>query len=577
MAETIVQYTGDGSTTQYSVPFEFIERTHVKVYVDGDLQATPGVYSFVSDSTIEFNSAPFDGAMVEIRRVTPSDSRLVVFTNAAVLPEDDLNLSAKQLFFLLQENRDLLESIITGTFSGLSDTLIESIAQTILSNAAALEIQSRITDIDAAGQLLLDEMMARRVIGEVSDTYDAFILDNDTIVVDDEAGETLAQRWTAITATAAANAAAIVTEQTVRASADSVLASDITALGVTIDGHTASITTLSTVTGELEDGVADLEARYGVALNVDGYITGFVQNNDGDTGSFDILADTFRVVQPSQGLMSPVTLFAVSAGVVAAQNMVLNGSLIVAGSITGAKIAASTITASNIAASTITADKLSVSQLDAVTTNTGTLTVDEVIKWGSASAYMTGTGGWMGMDSGTPKWRVGNPAGDYIAFDGTDMIINADVTLPGALVSNDDAGAEIARNDADASTSGGISTWQTIHQFRVYGSGTIAVRVNAYCPASGSGSGGTVIPGYARILKNGTTEVGAYQMLGYTAGSEVAWTGITVDDASDTFQVQLASGQSYVQVASDPPVEFEEPALMNWTSARANWALGEFF
>ena len=45
------------------------------------------------------------------------------------------------------------------------------------------------------------------------------------------------------------------------------------------------------------DGV--LLAKYGVALNANGYITGFSQNNDGTTGSFKIIADDFRIIDPS--------------------------------------------------------------------------------------------------------------------------------------------------------------------------------------------------------------------------------------------------------------------------------------
>lgn len=146
----------------------------------------------------------------------------------------------------------------------------------------------------------------------------------------------------------------------------------------------------------------------------------------------------------------------------------MSGSLLVDGTISAAKIGAGEVTAS----------ELSVRQLDAVSTNAGTLTVDEAIKWGSASAYMTGTGGWQGMDSSTPKWRVGNPSGDYIAFDGINMVINADVTLPGAFVSNDDAGSEIVRNDTDE-TDGGAGMWTTVYEFSVFGTGTIAVRTRS--------------------------------------------------------------------------------------------------
>src|SRR5690348_11067887 len=81
-----------------------------------------------------------------------------------------------------------------------------------------------------------------------------------------------------------ANAAAIVDEQTVRATEDSTLASDISTLTTTVNGNTATIQTV-------QSSVNGLEAKYGVTLNVNGYVTGFEQNNNGQSGSFIVQAD----------------------------------------------------------------------------------------------------------------------------------------------------------------------------------------------------------------------------------------------------------------------------------------------
>lgn len=88
--------------------------------------------------------------------------------------------------------------------------------------------------------------------------------------------------------------AAIVAEQTARASGDSANATAITNLTTTVNDNSASITTL-------QSSVNGLEARYGVALDVNGYVTGFLQNNDGTAGEFTILADKFRIVDPAGG------------------------------------------------------------------------------------------------------------------------------------------------------------------------------------------------------------------------------------------------------------------------------------
>lgn len=146
----------------------------------------------------------------------------------------------------------------------------------------------------------------------------------------------LAVRATALEATVnnattgvAATAARIATEESARASGDSALATQITSVSTTVGANTASISTLQT-------SVNGLSARYGVTLNVNGYVTGFAQNNDGTSGSFDILADKFRVVVPGA---TPTQIFAVQAGEVA-----INGNLLVTGSVTSGSIAPNAVT-----------------------------------------------------------------------------------------------------------------------------------------------------------------------------------------------------------------------------------------
>lgn len=88
--------------------------------------------------------------------------------------------------------------------------------------------------------------------------------------------------------------AGIASEQTARADGDAALAQDIQTVATDVDGLSSSVTTLS----QSVDGV---EAKHGVRLDVNGHITGFVQNNDGEQGDFIILADRFAILSPSGG------------------------------------------------------------------------------------------------------------------------------------------------------------------------------------------------------------------------------------------------------------------------------------
>ena len=58
MAFAIDTYTGNGSTTTFSVTFPYIEKAHVIVTVDGVTKTLTTDYTFPTSSTITFTSAP---------------------------------------------------------------------------------------------------------------------------------------------------------------------------------------------------------------------------------------------------------------------------------------------------------------------------------------------------------------------------------------------------------------------------------------------------------------------------------------------------------------------------------------
>jgi hypothetical protein len=103
VAYSWVTYTGDGNTTNFSITFTFISRTHVKVYLDS-VESTD--WSWVSDGVIAMDTAPAEGVVVRIQRETPKDSRLVTFQDAAIMTAEDQNDSADQNFMSMQEEYD---------------------------------------------------------------------------------------------------------------------------------------------------------------------------------------------------------------------------------------------------------------------------------------------------------------------------------------------------------------------------------------------------------------------------------------------------------------------------------------
>ena len=101
-----VTYTGNGSTVDYALPFSYIAASHIQAFID-NVQTT--AFS-ISGSTLTFNSAPANAAVITIKRVTPTDARLVDFTDGSVLTEADLDQSADQNFYIAQETSDTAQS-----------------------------------------------------------------------------------------------------------------------------------------------------------------------------------------------------------------------------------------------------------------------------------------------------------------------------------------------------------------------------------------------------------------------------------------------------------------------------------
>jgi hypothetical protein len=74
-------YTGNGSTTQFTVGFPYIRQEHVKVYV----AYVDTAYTYVNNTTVQLATAPGAGVRVEVRRITPVASVLVDFADGSWL------------------------------------------------------------------------------------------------------------------------------------------------------------------------------------------------------------------------------------------------------------------------------------------------------------------------------------------------------------------------------------------------------------------------------------------------------------------------------------------------------------
>jgi hypothetical protein len=116
MAYSYVSYAGNGSTTQFAVPFLYLRREHVTAQVNSVNTA----FTWINSSTIQFASAPANGAEVRIRRVTPISSALVDFTDGSTIVAADLDTANLQHLFTEQELSDSVGPLsdIRGVYYG---------------------------------------------------------------------------------------------------------------------------------------------------------------------------------------------------------------------------------------------------------------------------------------------------------------------------------------------------------------------------------------------------------------------------------------------------------------------------
>lgn len=98
---TRVSTVADGVTALFSVPFPYLDRSHVKVMLDGVTQPA-SAYSWITEGSIQMVSTPSNGVKVTIYRETPS-SALTVYQSGSVLTRDQLEVDSLQALYRTEE------------------------------------------------------------------------------------------------------------------------------------------------------------------------------------------------------------------------------------------------------------------------------------------------------------------------------------------------------------------------------------------------------------------------------------------------------------------------------------------
>lgn len=121
MASTIIIYQGDGNTTSFTVPFDYLKKTFVKVFLDTSTELKGGSssdatadYYFKDATTIQLTKiVPTSTQTITIRRYTSATERVASFRDGSVLYAKDLDTSQVQAFHIAEEGRDILNDALT--------------------------------------------------------------------------------------------------------------------------------------------------------------------------------------------------------------------------------------------------------------------------------------------------------------------------------------------------------------------------------------------------------------------------------------------------------------------------------
>ena len=143
MAITQNTYTGNGSTTNYSITFEYLKQADVKATLDGTATTA---FTFANATTLSFNSAPANGAAIRIFRDTDITTLKATFFPGSAIKAEDLNDNFTQNNFASQETDN--EVVTANATANTAKTTAEGAVTT--ANSAVTTANSAVTTANSA-------------------------------------------------------------------------------------------------------------------------------------------------------------------------------------------------------------------------------------------------------------------------------------------------------------------------------------------------------------------------------------------------------------------------------------------
>ena len=109
------EYTGNNSTTTYSFTFPYLKTSDIKASLDG---VDTTAFTLPNATTLQFNTAPTNGAKIKIFRQTSVDNLTATFYAGSAIKSEDLNDNFTQNLYKTQEIGGRFISALGGTMTG---------------------------------------------------------------------------------------------------------------------------------------------------------------------------------------------------------------------------------------------------------------------------------------------------------------------------------------------------------------------------------------------------------------------------------------------------------------------------
>ncbi|GAA0687691.1 DUF1983 domain-containing protein [Dyella marensis] len=165
---SFVMYTAKAGAS-YTIPFPYLHSDDIRVFAGDVGDAVEQSLKWLGPTEIQLAHAVPEGILVTLRRFSPRDRMMVTVKDGAQLPAADVNLNARQLLYIVQEQIDF------GTYGGHGlpgggsgwpnpggsnpSLPIQQIIDQLLQSPVMQLLIGRIGEIDANANTLLQEVL----------------------------------------------------------------------------------------------------------------------------------------------------------------------------------------------------------------------------------------------------------------------------------------------------------------------------------------------------------------------------------------------------------------------------------